>query len=296
MTRVRIADEPAGDDRQASDHELVAVVQSLAADDPRRTAAFEELIARHESIVRSCVHRYRDTPEPADDLMQVGYLALIKAILNFDPAVGENLAAYAQPSVSGEIKRHFRDKRWHIRVRRSAQELRLQIRAATPDLAQQLTHTPTNAEIAAHLQVSAAELAEAQQAGQAFQASSLDAPLPGEDPASLGDFLGAEDQLLEQTVDMESVWKHWAELPEREQRLLMMRFYGNMTQAEIGAELGISQMHVSRLMRRALAYIREHLTDATAGAGPAPGAGDHTRRSRPGRTAAVAATRRRNPA
>jgi RNA polymerase sigma-B factor len=108
--------------------------------------------------------------------------------------------------------------------------------------------------------VSEAELHEAQLASQAFEASSLDAPLPGEASGSLADFLGAEDQLLEQAVDMESVWTHCAELPDREQRLLVMRYYGNMTQAEIGAELGISQMHVSRLLRRALAYIRDHIT------------------------------------
>jgi RNA polymerase sigma-B factor len=205
--------------------------------------------------------------------MQVGYLALLKAILNFDPRLGASLAANARPCVSGEIKRHFGDKRWHIRVRRSAQESRLQIRTATADLSQQLGHTPSNAEIASCLQVSEAELQEAQLASQAFEASSLDAPLPGEDSGSLADFLGAEDHLLEQAVDMQSAWTHWAELPDREQRLLMMRYYGNMTQAEIGAELGISQMHVSRLLRRALTYIRDHITtDQPAGRAIDPGA------------------------
>jgi RNA polymerase sigma-B factor len=250
----------AGAGQQPSDRELVALAQSLPLHNPQRAAACEELIVRHESIIRACVHRYRDSPEPADDLMQVGYLAMLKAIVNFDPRLGESLAAYAQPCVSGEIKRHFRDKRWHIRVTRSAQELRLQIRTATADLSQHLGHTPSNAEIASYLQVSEAELHEAQLASQAFEASSLDAPLPGEGSGSLADFLGAEDQLLEQAVDMESVWTHCAELSDREQRLLVMRYYGNMTQAEIGAELGISQMHVSRLLRRALAYIRDHIT------------------------------------
>src|SRR6185437_1299859 len=118
-----------------ADQELVELVHSLPSDDPRRQAACETLI-----------DRYQDSPEPVEDLMQVGYLGLLKAIKNFDPEVGESLGAYAQPCVSGEIKRHFRDKRWQVRVRRSAQELRLQIRAAAADLAQQLGHTPASAE------------------------------------------------------------------------------------------------------------------------------------------------------
>jgi len=276
VRRVRLAEKyiSGGHDDQVCDHDLVALVQALPVHDPRRAAACEELIARHESIIRSCVHRYRDSPEPADDLMQVGYLGLLKAILNFDPAVGDSLAAYAQPCVSGEIKRHFRDKRWQVRVKRSDQELRLNIRAAAADLAQELGHTPTSAEIADSLLISTAQLDQARQASQAFQAASLDAPLPGEDSASLGDFLGSEDRLLDQAVDMESVWVHFQQLPEREQRLLTLRFYGNKTQAEIGAELGISQMHVSRLLRRALTYLHDQIeTDQEDSPGPALRAG-----------------------
>jgi len=276
VRRVRLAEKyiSGGHDDQVCDHDLVALVQALPVHDPRRAAACEELIARHESIIRSCVHRYRDSPEPADDLMQVGYLGLLKAILNFDPAVGDSLAAYAQPCVSGEIKRHFRDKRWQVRVKRSDQELRLNIRAAAADLAQELGHTPTSAEIADSLQISTAQLDQARQASQAFQAASLDAPLPGEGSASLGDFLGSEDRLLDQAVDMESVWVHFQQLPEREQRLLTLRFYGNKTQAEIGAELGISQMHVSRLLRRALTYLHDQIeTDQEDSPGPALRAG-----------------------
>ncbi len=173
--------------------------------------------------------------------------------------------------MSGEIKRHFRDKRWEIRVRRRLQELRLGIRKATADLTQQLARTPTDADLASHLHLTETQIREAQQAALAFRASSLDAPLPdsrGEDH-SLSDVLGAEDPDLERTLDMEAVRAHWAELPEREQELLLLRFYGNMTQAQIGERLGISQMHVSRLLARALAYLRERITDSrprTAGA------------------------------
>jgi RNA polymerase sigma-B factor len=114
----------------APDQDLVGLVQTLPAGDPRREAACATLVGRYQSIVRSCAQRYRDSPEPADDLTQVGFVGLLKAINNFDPAYGSSLAAYAQPCVSGEIKRHFRDRRWTVRVSRQTQELRLQIRAA----------------------------------------------------------------------------------------------------------------------------------------------------------------------
>jgi RNA polymerase sigma-B factor len=250
-----------------SDQELVRLVQTLPGSDPRRESACAALVSRHQPIVRSCAQRYRDSPEPVDDLMQVGYVGLLKAINNFDPGYGTSLAAYAQPCVSGEIKRHFRDKRWQVRVRRSAQELRLEIREASTELTQQLARAPRDSELASHLNVTEAEVREAQRADQAFQASSLDTPLDDDgQSASFGDLLGAEDPAIEQAVDMESVWTHWQELPDREQRLLMMRFYGNMTQAQIGEQLGISQMHVSRLLAGALSYLREHIT----GAAPRP--------------------------
>src|SRR5580704_1101615 len=169
-----IQDEPTTtpSDQEPSDQELLLLVHSLPYGDPRRDEASTALIARHASIVRSCVHRYRGYPEP-EELMQVGYVGLLKAINNFDPAVGDNLAAYAQPCVSGEIKRYFRDKRWEIRVRRDMQELRLEIRRATADLTQQLARTPTDADLASHLHLTEHQIREAQQAALAFRAASL---------------------------------------------------------------------------------------------------------------------------
>jgi len=212
---------PEGED--ASDQALVRMVQTLPRGSAEHDNACEALVGRYQSLVRSCAQRYWQSPESQEELMQVGYVGLLKAINNFDPAVGSNLAAYAQPCISGEIKRHFRDKRWQVRVKRSAQELRL----------------------------------DAQRADMVFQASSLDAPVSdGPDTANLADLVGADDPQLEHTLDMEAVWTHWRDLPERQQRLLMMRFYGNMTQTEIGERLGISQMHVSRLLAGALDYLR----------------------------------------
>jgi RNA polymerase sigma-B factor len=243
-----------------TDPELVKLVQSLPRGSEERNVACEKLVNRYESLVRSCAQRYRHSPESSEELMQVGYVGLLKAINNFDPDLGSNLASYAQPCITGEIKRHFRDKRWHVHVKRSTQELRLELCRARADLTQQLSRAPNDRELAQRLGISDADLRDAQRADLAFQASSLDAPRSaGPEPGSLADLLGEDDPQLEHTLDMESVWAHWGDLPEREQRLLMMRFYGNMTQAEIGERLGISQMHVSRLLAGALGYLRKRV-------------------------------------
>jgi RNA polymerase sigma-B factor len=247
---------------QMSDDELLRRFRALPRGNEERAAVCEMLVARHEKLVRSCVRQYRGSPEPAEDLMQVGYVGLLKAINNYDPAVGNSLTAYAAPCVSGEIKRHFRDKRWQVHVRRSAQELLLEMRKATEELTHQLGRSPNDDELSERLDVSADDLLEARQADMVFSAYSLDAPLSErDDPAQLGDVLGDEDADVEHTIDMEAVATHWDELPEREQRILVMRFYGNLTQAEIGMRLGISQMHVSRLLARALGHLRSRLLD-----------------------------------
>ena len=253
---------------ELDDSELLRLMRERPDGDETRAAACEVLVARYESLVRSCVYRYRDTPEMVEDLMQVGYVGLLKAINNFDPEIGGSLAAYAQPCISGEIKRHFRDKRWQVHVKRSAQELLLQVRKARGELAQQLGRSPRDAELAKHLGVSEEELMDARRADMVFHSHSLDAPVYGEeDPTSLADLLGQEDPRVEHTLDMESVLRHWNDLPEREQHILAMRFYGNMTQAQIGERLGISQMHVSRLLARALGYLRACLLDSDEPAG-----------------------------
>jgi len=249
--------------RRLPDDELLGRFHSSAPGSDQRAAACEILVERHEKLVRSCVRQYRGSPEPTEDLMQVGYVGLLKAINNYDPTFGNGLSAYAAPCVSGEIKRHFRDKRWQVHVRRSAQELLLELRKATEELTHQLGRQPGNDELAERLGVSSQDLLEARQADLVFSAYSLDAPLSDrEDPAQLGDVLGGEDAEVEHAIDMESVATHWEELPEREQRILVMRFYGNLTQAEIGDRLGISQMHVSRLLARALGHLRSRLLDA----------------------------------
>jgi RNA polymerase sigma-B factor len=248
-----------------SDQELITAFQTLPDSDPARVSAADQLVRRYESLVRANVQHFRDSPESPEDLMQVGYIGLMKAINNFDPQLGDSLGAYAQPSVSGELKRHFRDKRWHIRVSRMAQELRLRLRTASAELTQQLGREPKKSELAEYLDVTEAQIAETELASLAFQAEYLDAPFTGGGQSgSLADLVGGEDPRFDVILDMDSVWACLPGLPEREQQLLLLRFYGSLTQREIGVELGISQMHVSRLLTHALTYLREHLTAAGA--------------------------------
>jgi RNA polymerase sigma-B factor len=249
--------------KELSDNALLARIRALPRDSELRTAVCEVIVDRYQKLVRSCVRQYRGSPEPTEDLMQVGYVGLLKAINNYDPEVGDSLSAYAQPCISGEIKRHFRDKRWQIHVRRSAQELLLELRKATEELTQQLGRSPEEAELAERLGVSRDDMQEARQADLVFSTYSLDAPMSDrDDPALLADMLGDDDPDVAHTIDMEAVNKHWDELPEREQRILVMRFYGNLTQTEIGERLGISQMHVSRLLARALSHLKSRLLDS----------------------------------
>jgi RNA polymerase sigma-B factor len=231
----------------------------LLHDPERRDAACETLVSRYQSIVNSCARRYRLPAEFTEDLVQVGYVGLLKAINGFDPAVTPELAGYAQASVSGEIKRYFRDKRWQLRVRRADQELLLRARAARAELVQELGRAPVDAEVARRLEITVEELEAADAAGAAFAPASLDAELGGNDGLTLGDVLGQEDQDLERAVDLEALSAHWGELPRREQRILTLRFYGNKSQAEVAQDVGCSQMHVSRLEARALGHLRQRL-------------------------------------
>jgi RNA polymerase sigma-B factor len=245
---------------QRSDDELLGTIQSEPQGSAQRSAACEVLVNRYRTLVRSCANRYRRSPESPEDLMQVGYVGLLKAINNFDPQVGRSLAAYAQPCITGEIKRYFRDKRWQVHVERPLQERLLELREGIRQLTQQLGRMPGDAELASHLGFTEAEVREARSVDLLLQPASLDAPLAGQpETATLADLLGEEDPQMEHTLSMAALAVHWGELPRREQRILLMRFYGDMTQAEIGKSLGISQMHVSRLLAHALGYLRHRI-------------------------------------
>ena len=255
---------PAGCTRQElaelDDRALLGIAGSLPRFGQRRMAACELLVVRYRYLVRSCVQRYNRGPEPAEDLMQVGYVGLVAAINNFDPAVGCSLATYARSHIDGEIKRYFRDKRWQVHVVRPVKELVMQARTATWQLAQELGRIPTESDLTASLGVSGHDLRNAQLAEMAFEPSSLDAPLSGQPgTALLADLFGEEDPQMDHMLDMQAVATHWGELSPHEQKILLMRFYGGMTQDKIGQQLGISQIQVSRLLGRALGYLRPRL-------------------------------------
>jgi RNA polymerase sigma-B factor len=255
------AAEPTREDLAGLDDlALLSLVQSLPPAGQWRAAAHELLVTRYRGLVRSCVRPYRGSPVPAEDLMQVGYFGLLKAISHFDPAAGASLAAYARPCISGELKRYFRDKRWAVHVDRQVQELVILARDAIEPLAQQLGRTPADSDLARHLGVSGDKLRQARKAQLAFSPSSLDAPQVDHGAViTLADSLGEEDPRLDHMLGMLAVSAHWGELPPREQQILIMDFGDGLTQAQIGQRLGISQMHVSRLRARALGHLRARL-------------------------------------
>ncbi len=274
------------------DRELLALAGSLPRSSQRRAGALDLLVARYRNLVRSCVQRYSRSSEPAEDLMQVGYVGLLKAINNYDPALGFTLGTYAEPCIIGELKRHFRDKSWQVRVGRPLQERVLAVRRTEHLLAQQLGRAPTDSELASDLGVGDADIREARQAELVLQPLSLDEPQRGRQGAArLSDLLGQEDSRLEHMLGMQALARHWGELPVREQQIVVLYYYRGMTQAQIGRQLGISQMHVSRLLARALDYLRprlfgepEHEADAVPG--PATRTGPPT--GRPARCGRVA--------
>lgn len=215
----------------------------------------DELVMLHRPLVEYLARRFAGRGEPLDDLIQVASIGLLKAIDNFDIERGAAFASYATPTMIGELKRHFRDRGWAIRVPRSLQELGLRLRDVIANAGQELGRSPTIAEIAVRAEVSEEEVLEAMEAMRAYSTTSLDAPLDEEDRGAL-DTLGEEDASLELLVRWHSVSDLIKALPERERKILGMRFVRGMTQSEIAEEIQISQMHVSRLLARTLASLR----------------------------------------
>jgi RNA polymerase sigma-B factor len=217
-------------------------------------AAREELVERFLPLARDLALRYTYTDEPFDDLLQVACLGLIKAIDRFEPGRGSKFTSYAAPTILGELKRHFRDKGWSLHVPRDLQERSLAVSRATELLSKELGRSPKVREVAEHLGCSAEQVLEAQEAAASYEATSLDAPVVRDDDesASLVDLLGGEDSAYELVEEREAIRKNWKELPDTERQVLELRFMHDLNQREIGERIGYSQMHVSRLLRRAL--------------------------------------------
>jgi RNA polymerase sigma-B factor len=210
--------------------------------------------------------RFRSRGESFEDLRQVAALGLVKAVDRYDPERGNAFESYAVPTVTGEIKRHFRDHMWTLHVPRRVQDLRNRVRFASQDLSQTISgRQPTVAEIAEHAQMSEEDVRVGLEALESFTALSLDAELPGsEDGYSLSDALGSSDPSLDVVVDREAVKPRLQALPERERAILYMRFFGDMTQSRIAEQLGISQMHVSRLISRCCGRLRDQVMQDAA--------------------------------
>jgi RNA polymerase sigma-B factor len=220
-------------------------------------AAREELVERFLPLARDLALRYTYSDEAFDDLLQVASLGLIKAIDRFDPGRGTKFTSYAAPTILGELKRHFRDKGWSLHVPRELQERTLAVGHATELLSKALGRSPKVREVAEHLGCSVEQVLEAQEAAASYEAASLDAPVARDDDesAALVDTLGGEDNAYELVEDREAIARTWKELPDVERSVLELRFMHDLNQREIGERIGYSQMHVSRLLRRALSRL-----------------------------------------
>ncbi|MFC5200555.1 RNA polymerase sigma factor SigF [Streptomyces kaempferi] len=218
-----------------------------------------QLVRMHLPLVEHLARRFRNRGEPLDDLTQVATIGLIKSVDRFDPERGVEFSTYATPTVVGEIKRHFRDKGWAVRVPRRLQELRLALTTATAELSQQHGRSPTVHELAEKLAISEEEVLEGLESANAYSTLSLDVPDTDDESPAVADTLGAEDEALEGVEYRESLKPLLEDLPPREKRIMLLRFFGNMTQSQIAQEVGISQMHVSRLLARTMAELREKL-------------------------------------
>ena len=271
--------------------DLFAQLRDEAATDPSRDAAREGLVHLHLPLVEHCARRFRNRGEPFEDLVQVGTIGLLKSIDRFDLERGVEFSTYATPTIIGEIKRYFRDKGWAIRVPRRLQELRMQIGAASADLTQSLGRSPTPRELAERIGCSVEDILEGIESSQAYSTLSLDAGDNDEDgAATMLDAIGVEDAGLEHVEIRESIKPLLDRLDAREKRILLLRFFKNMTQSQIAEEIGVSQMHVSRLLSRTLEQLRTSLeADPDRGADPLPSA---TSRRRPGRGSRRGAGRR----
>ncbi|PWU50400.1 B/F/G family RNA polymerase sigma-70 factor [Micromonospora sp. S4605] len=243
-------------DPPATSEQMLRRHAALSRDDPDRTRLRTRIIEGNLPLASRLARRYSGRGEPYDDLAQVAALALVRAVDGFDARRGVKFSSYAVPTIVGALRRHFRDTTWAMRVPRRAQELNSMVRAATAELTQRQDHHPTTAELADHLDVSVNDVLAALTASQAYRLASLNAPHHKADDTETIELIGAVDPGYAGVDDHRTLLPLLAKLSPRERRILAMRFYRHMTQARIATEVGISQMQVSRLLRRALTQLR----------------------------------------
>ncbi len=230
----------------------------------RRTQIRDRLVQRHENLARYLAGKFANRGEPLEDLAQVAMIGLLNAIERFDPGRGVRFSTYATPTIVGEIKRHFRDRAWNLKVPRYLQELNQRAVRANDRLTQQLGRSPTIAEVAAYLGCSEEEALHAMEIGAAYETISLDATLAADGEASarsLNESLGVEDLNLAQVEFQEDLQSAIRKLDNREQLVIQLRFFQELSQTEVARRLNVSQMHVSRLQQGALRRLKSMLGD-----------------------------------
>lgn len=255
----RSTEKPSFDTSDASAEELIQELRSLPEGDPDRNALYDRIARIHWPVLRQLSRRYSNRGEPTDDLLQTALLGLMKAVQGFDASRGKPFLAYLMPMATGEIKRHFRDRTWAVRVPRRHQENRATMNRVTLEFSQRYGRSPTVNELAAELRLSVEETVELIEASAAYSTLSLETRTSNgeEEGATLGECLGGIDPMLNGVVDREALKPELARLPERERTILFLRFFQEQTQAEIAHLVGCSQMHVSRLLARSLQRLRQ---------------------------------------
>jgi RNA polymerase sigma-B factor len=254
------ADSPVSD-RSARAAEERRLLEAYHRDGDR--AARDAVIERFLPLARQLARRYSGAGEPLDDLIQVASLGLVKAVDRFDPERAVAFSSFAVPTILGEIKRHFRDKGWSVRVPRDLQELAVRLDKVGDELGRELGRAPTPAEVAARLGVSEEEVLEAREAAHAYRAISIDRPRSedDDDAPSVADAMGGDDPGFERAEDSATVEGLMRVLSPREREVLRLRFVEDLTQREIGEKIGVSQMHVSRLIRQAVSRLEDEAED-----------------------------------
>jgi RNA polymerase sigma-B factor len=233
---------------------------ALPADHPERAALRAKLITGYLPVVQHIARRFANRGEPTDDLEQAGTVGLLNAVDRFEPDRGVDFLSYAVPTITGEIRRHFRDRTWSMRVPRRLKDLQGTIAAAVGPLSQELGRAPRPSEIAQRAGLPVEEVLEGLDAQQAYRSSSLDELVAGADTA-LADTLGTVDTELDQVEYREALGPLLDALPQRERTIVLLRFFGNLTQTQIADRVGISQMHVSRLLAQTLERLRRRMVE-----------------------------------
>lgn len=246
---------------------LFTRLAELPPDDPERVAVRDQLVAVHAGLALSSARRFSRRGEPSEDLEQVAMIGLLKAIDRYDLQRQVEFSTFATPTIVGEIRRHFRDTGWALHVPRGLRELSVQIGPAVEALTAELDRSPRPSEVAARLGVSTERVVEALEAADAYATIPLDAPLP--EGLSVADTLGQVDAALDRVNERAALRPLIAALPERERTILALRFFEELSQSQIAARVGVSQMHVSRLLARTLATLRAGLAAEVGAAGPA---------------------------